>query len=144
MSRASVPPPPPGRPDHDPTERPVIPGTLWLAAALVAAEGLVLLVLGVAEVFALTGERVLMGVTTTVFFLGFGGALIACAWGLTRPWSWVRGPVVLAQLIQLGVAWSFRGGETGGVSVALTVPAVLVLVLVLLPSSTALLVDDDQ
>ncbi|MDP3967529.1 MAG: hypothetical protein Q8Q02_04560 [Nocardioides sp.] len=144
MSRSPASPPPSGPPEGDPTGRPAIPGTLWLAAALVAVEGLALVVLGVAELFAVTGDRALMGVTTSVFFLGFGGGLVACAWGMTRPWTWVRGPVVLAQLIQLGVAWSFRGGDTAGVSVALTVSALVVLVLVLLPSSTAVLLDDEE
>lgn len=144
MSRSSPPPPAPGPPGDDPAAPLEIPGTLRFAAALVAIEGLALVVLGIAELLAVTGTRVLMGVTTSVFFLGVGAGLVVCAWGMTRPWSWVRGPVVLAQLIQLGVAWSFRGGDTGTVSVVLTVSAVVVLVLVLLPSSTAVLLDDEE
>ena len=37
--------------------------------------------------------------------------------------SWARSPVVLAQLLQLGVAWSFRQEPTTWVAVALAVVA---------------------
>ena len=50
------------------------------------------------------------------------------AWLLHRLQSWARAPVVLAQLIQLGVAWSFRGGgDTAVVVGAAAVVAVVVL-----------------
>ncbi|MDP9823866.1 hypothetical protein [Nocardioides massiliensis] len=117
---------------------------LRVAAVLVALEGAALIVLAVLEALTVSGERLVMGLTTTVFFLGYGAALLVGAWGLLRPWDLVRSPVVLAQLIQLGVAWSFRGGDTGAVAAVLAVTAVAVLVLVLLPSSTAYLVPEDE
>ncbi len=43
---------------------------------------------------------------------------------------------MLAQLIELGVAWSFRGGSTTWVSILLAVPAVAVLAVVFSPSTT--------
>ena len=42
---------------------------------------------------------------------------------------------MLAQLIQLGVAWSFRGGETTWVAIALAVVALVVLAGLLHPAS---------
>ena len=66
-------------------------------------------------------------VTTSLFFAVYGVGLLFCAWQLTRGQSWARSPVVLAQLIQLGVAWSFRGGDTTWVAIALAVVAVVVL-----------------
>ena len=56
-----------------------------------------------------------------------------------------EGPGVLAQLIQLGVAWSFWGGETTGVALAVAAAAVVVLVCVFLPASLHALepADDD-
>lgn len=120
------------------------PSPLRVGAVLVGLEGLALLVLAVLELTALSGERLVMGLTTTVFFLGYGGALLVGAWGLLRPWDLVRSPIVVAQLIQLGVAWSFRGGDTGPVAAVLAAVAVAVLVLVLLPSSSRYLLPEDE
>lgn len=120
------------------------PSVLRVAAALVALEGLALVVLAVLESVSISGDRLVMGISTTLFFLGYGAALLVGAWGLLRPWDVVRSPVVLAQLIQLGVAWSFRGGDTGPVAGVLAAIAVVVLVLVLLPVSTTYLVPEDE
>lgn len=121
---------------------PYLPRPLLVAALLAALEALAFAVTAVLELVNVSGLRVTMGVTTTLFFLGYGAALALCAWGLTRSSGWARAPIVLAQLIQLGVAWSFRGGETTAVSLVLAVVAVGVLVGVLHPASTAALVDD--
>jgi hypothetical protein len=122
--------------------RPELPRPLLLAALLAALEAAALLVSAVLELVNISGLRVTMGVTTALFFLGYGAALGLCAWGLSRATTWSRAPVVLAQLIQLGVAWSFRGGETTAVSVALAVVAAVVLVGIFHPASTAVLIDD--
>jgi hypothetical protein len=45
----------------------------------------------------------------------------------------------LVQLIQLGIAWNFAGRSTAWLAVALAVPALLVLVAVLAPSTTSAL-----
>ena len=118
------------------------PRPLLLAAVVAGLEALALIVLGVLELANLSSVRLAMGVTTTIFFMGYGVALGACAWALTRLAGWSRAPVVLAQLIQLGVAWSFRGGETTPVAVVLAILAVVVLVGIFHPASTAALVDD--
>ena len=78
-----------------------------------------------------------MGVTTTLFFVVYGVGLGLVAWQLRRLRSWARAPVVLAQLIQICVAWSFRGGSTTLVAVALSVVAVLVLAGIFHPASIA-------
>jgi len=119
------------------------PGPLLAAAALVGAEGLALAGYGLAQLTALTASRATMGVTTTVFFVGYGVGLCACAWALRRRVSWARAPVVLAQLIQLGVAWSFRGGSTTPVAVLTAVLALLVLAGIFHPASLAALADDE-
>jgi hypothetical protein len=113
-----------------------------VAASVVAVEATLLVGYGVVELFALSGQRVAMGVTTTLFFVLYGGALGACAWSLTRQRSWSRAPVVLAQLIQLGVAWSFRGGASLPVAVGLAVLAAVVLAGVFHPASIAALEDE--
>ena len=53
--------------------------------------------------------------------------------------------MLLAQLIWLGLAWNFREGDTLPLAIGLAVPAVLVLVGMLVPSSIDALehADDD-
>lgn len=98
-----------------------------------------LLMLGTLEAASVSRGRVTLGVTTAVFFLGFGALLLLCAWSLRGLRSWARGPALFAQLVALGLAWSFRGGSTVLVSVALAVVALLVLAGTLHPASLAAL-----
>ena len=118
------------------------PAPLLVAAALVAVEAMVLILLGLAEVLALSGERVTMGVTTAAFFLVYGAGLVLCALSVSRLKSWARAPIVVAQLIQVLVAWSFRGGSTTSVAIGVGVVALLVLLAIFHPDSRAALDDD--
>ena len=115
------------------THRPPLP--LRIASVLAALEGLGLVLYAFAVLASLSGARATMGVTTAVFFLVYGVGLGLAAWALWRAQSWARAPIVLAQLIQLGVAWSFRGGAATSVALTLAVVAVLVLGGVLNPAS---------
>lgn len=119
------------------------PPPLVVAASLTAVEGLVLLGYAVLELASISSDRVAVALTTSVFFAGYGGLLLAGAWSLTHRRSWARSPVVLAQLIQLGVAWSFRGGDTTVVAVVIALVAVVVLIGLFVPSSLAALSDED-
>jgi len=125
-----------------PAAHPSRPAALTVAVALVGIEALALIVLAVLELTSLRTGRLTMGVTTAVFFLVYGVALLLCAFGLLRLVSWARSPVVLAQLIQLGLAWSWR--ESPAVAVPLALAAVAVLAAVLAPSSIAALEPDDR
>jgi hypothetical protein len=109
---------------------------------MTAVEGLLLLGYAVAELFALSAERLEMGISTTLFFLVYGGGLLVVAWALVRLRSWARAPAVLAQLIQLGVAWSFRGGDSTAVAITLAGAALLVLVGIFHPASLTALADE--
>lgn len=120
------------------------PLPLLVAAGVVLLEGVVSAAYGLAELLHLTGDRAVMGVTTALFFLAYGVAMGACAWGLTRVHVWARGPVLLAQLISLGLAWNFRTGGTWPVSVALAVPAVVVLVGMLHPRTIEALNESER
>ncbi len=111
------------------------PAPLVVAASLAAVEGLVIGVYGLLELFSVTPGRVTMGVTTAAFFVAYGALLVFCGWQLTRRAAWARGPVLLAQLIQLGLAWNFRDGDTLPVAIGLALVSVVVLAGLFHPAS---------
>ena len=135
-------PPLPGPDDHRDGR---VPAPLTVAVSVVALEALLLVLFGLAELRSLSATKATMGLTTSLFFAVYGVGLGWCAWQLRRLEHWPRAPIVLAQLIQLGVAWSFRSGATAFVSAALTVLAVVVLAGVFHPASLrALAQQEDQ
>jgi hypothetical protein len=111
------------------------PPPLVTAASLVLVEALLLLGLGTLELAALDQDRATMGLSTSVFFLGAGAGLAACAWALWRGRRWGRGPVLLAQLVALGLAWNFRAEPTTLVAVGLVALALVVIAGLLHPTS---------
>ena len=119
------------------------PSPLVVAASLVAVQGFLLIVYGVLEAAHVHADRAAMGVTTALFFAALGAALLACAWLVVRGRAWARSPIVVAQVMFLGLAWSFLGGATTWVSVVLAVVAVIVLVGLLHPSSVDALSEHD-
>jgi hypothetical protein len=130
-------------PPVDPRGRDLtVPPPLAVAAALVAVEAFLLLVLAVLELANLRSIRLTMGVTTTVFFLVAAAGLAWCAWSLWKARRWARGPVVMAQLIQLGLAWNFRDAPTTLIAVGLAVVALVVIAGLLHPATTRVLEDD--
>ena len=104
-------------------------------------EGLVLVGYAVLLLFSLSSDRLTMGITSSVFLLAYGAGLMWCAWVVTRGSSWARSPIVLAQLIQLGTAFSFWGEDTRVIAVALAVSAMIVLLGLLHPASIDALAD---
>ena len=135
-------------PAQPPLNGPRPPGTapapLIVAGSVVGLEAFALVVFGIVEIATTSSARVTMGVTTAFFFLAYGLGLGACGWLLTRLRSWTRAPVVLAQLIQLGVAWSFKGGAGSAASAGLLVLAVIVLAGVFHPASIDALAEADH
>jgi hypothetical protein len=119
---------------------PANPLSLTLAAALAALQGAVLVVLAVLEIGHVSAERLSMGVTTGIFFGVYGAALVGCGWALTRRQSWARGPVLLTQLIELGLAWNLR--DHPPVALPLAVVAAAVVAAMLHPDTRAVLEDD--
>lgn len=113
-----------------------------MAASLVAVEALVLLCLGALELTSLRSARMTMGVTTSAFFLVAAGSLACCAWGLRQGRRWARGPVVMSQLIQLGLAWNFRDVWSPVLPLGLAVAALVVITGLLHPATTRVLEDD--
>ncbi len=127
-------------PDPDPEggspySRHGAPAPLVAAAGLTFVEGLLTVLFGLTEALDLDSDRLVMGLTTTLFFLLYGAGLMLCAWGMNRVRPWARGPVLLAQLVWLGLAWNFRSGETLPVAIVLAAVAAVVLAGLLHPRS---------
>ena len=109
---------------------------LRLAAFVCVLEAAALVALGFVELDSLHSGRLEVGITTAVFFFLYALALLLGARGLARARSWTRAPLLLAQLIQLGLAWGFHGTRTDWITVLLAVPALFVAVVLLLPATT--------
>jgi len=101
------------------------PPPLTAAASLVGVQAVVLLVLAVLETANLADERRSMGLSVTVFFAAYGVVLVAAAWGLQRRATWARGPVLITQLIMLGLAWNIRSHVVIAIGLALCAGIVL-------------------
>jgi len=87
--------------------------------------------------------RAAMRATTAAFFVLLAGLLVACGWLVVHGHAWPRSPIVVAQVMFLGLAWSFRGGETTWVAIGLALVAVIVLVGLLHPASIDALTEPD-
>ncbi len=120
------------------------PPPLVVAAGLVIVEGVLLLGYGVLEAVNTDSARAAMGITTALFFLLLAAVLIACGWLVLRGRAGARSPIIVAQVMFLGLAWSFRGGGTTWVAIGLALVAVVVLVGLLHPASIDALTEADQ
>jgi hypothetical protein len=120
------------------------PAPLVVAASLAAVEGVLVVAYGVLLAADVHADRATMGVTTSVFFILLGALLAGCAWYVVHGRTWARSPIVVAQVMALGLAWNFLGGSTTWVSVVLAVVSVVVLVGLLHPASVEALGDQDD
>ncbi|MBS45889.1 MAG: hypothetical protein CMH83_22505 [Nocardioides sp.] len=118
------------------------PPPLTVAASLAGLEAVFLLGAAVLEAFSLTEGRMAMGLSTAAFFAGYGVLLVVSAWALSRGATWARGPVLLTQLIALGLAWNVR--DVALVAVVLVVVALVTVAGVLHPDSIEALERDPQ
>ena len=116
------------------------PLTIIVAAVSLGLEGLLGLGYAGVALGQVRMSRAAVGVGVAILMATFGLLLLLVARGVFLGRRWSRGPAVVAQLILLPIAWSFRGGSTTWISVALAVLAVAVLVGVLHPRSTAVFV----
>jgi hypothetical protein len=94
------------------------PPPLTVAASLAAVQGLVLLILAVLELASVSSDRPGVAVSTAVFFAAYGAVLTGAAWALWRRHGWARGPVLITQLIVLGLAWNLREQVLAAVGLA--------------------------
>jgi hypothetical protein len=122
---------------------PSLPPPLVVALSLAGLEGLLVLAYGVLEAANVHADRAAMGVTTAVFFVLLGGAVVACAWLVAHGRAAARSPVIVVQVIVLGLAWDLRGGASTWVAVGLALVAAVVLVGLLHPDSIAAFTDGE-
>ncbi|GAA1525457.1 hypothetical protein [Nocardioides humi] len=115
------------------------PPPLTVAASLAAVQGLVLLILAVLELASVSSSRLGFGLSTAVFFAAYGALLIGAALALWRRHGWARGPVLITQLIVLGLAWNLR--EHVLAAVGLAAVALVVVAAVVQPDTIAALED---
>ncbi|MGW5266468.1 hypothetical protein ACWEQG_36295 [Microbispora sp. NPDC004025] len=122
------------------------PGTLTVATAVLAAEGLLALVLGgYVGVETVVGEPT--DVITSIAVAGFGvlggAALLWVARGLWLVLRWSRGPAVVTQIFALPVAISLIQSAQYAFGVPLIAAAAVALVTLLAPASTRALMGED-
>lgn len=79
-----------------------------MAGLVVAIQASALLVLTIAELWAIDSRRVGLGVSTAVFFGAFGLLLLAAAAQILRGRSWARGFLVFSQLLAVVLSFNFR------------------------------------
>ena len=118
-------------PDADPARA---PRPVRLAAAVVAAEGVALVVLGVVEAVSTVVSRaasISLALATAGFAVAAGLLLLWLARALTELRRAARTPVVVVQLIALPIGWDLIG-TSGRPAVGIPVIVLAVAVLVLL------------
>jgi len=123
------------------SDRPV-PAVLKVAGLLAAGQGAALIGYAVLEGAAVQQGRLAVGLTTAAFFAAYGVGLAWCGVAVIRGHAGARSPIILASIIWLGVAWSFRGGDTTWVALSLAVLSLVVLTCLLHPASTRFLTEE--
>lgn len=127
-------------PAADPS-RSQVPPPLTVAVSMVAVQGLGVLLFAVLQLAASSSTRASVGVANAVFFGAYGVLLLAAAWALWRRTSWARGPVLLTQLIILGLAWGVR--DIVYLAVLMAVSALVTIAGLVHPDSMRALGDPD-
>ncbi len=117
---------------------------LTLAAGLLGVIGAVSAGYGVLELMATNASRAVVGSGAAIILLAYAVLLVAVARGVLLGRRWSRAPAIATQLIQLPVAWSFRGGETTWFAVLLAAVSLTVVICLLLPTSTRIFVGEQE
>lgn len=120
------------------------PAPLLVAASLTAVQGMLTLLFAVVEIASTDRERLVMGGSTALFFAIYAVTLLVCARGLQKCHSWARGPVLLSQLIWLGIAWNFRDSDFTVLAVFAALAAAVVIAGLVHPASTDALAPEES
>ncbi|MDN5745484.1 MAG: hypothetical protein L0H31_10235 [Nocardioidaceae bacterium] len=120
-----------------PDEPVVTPPPLTVVSSVVAVQGVILLALAAVEMVDAEEGRRALAWSTAGFFAVYGAVLLAAAVGLMRRGHWVRGSVLITQLIALGLAWNIR--EHVAAAIMLALAAIIAIAGMLHPDSVAAL-----
>lgn len=121
------------------TPSPALPPTLRTAAALLAVEALGILVIGgwlLVGTLTEGGDGLAIGLSSALFMIVAGVGVGLLSIGVLRARAWSRGPVTLVQFLQLPIGWQFLAEPTTPAGMTAVAMAIVVLVLMFLPSST--------
>lgn len=130
----------------DPTAAPApgpVPVALRLGVGVIGLQTLVVVGYALTELVYGAVERSGTAVAVALFLGAYGVGIGWAAWLLLRCRSSARSPLVLAQLLHLGLAWNMRDEPTTLAGVALAVSAVLALAGLFWRSSHRWLLDGD-
>lgn len=110
-----------------------VPGQVRLAGGIVCAEGALGLAFAVALLVRAAGgvERVGDVLAEAAYFAVLAAAVLAVGIGLLLGKRWARTPVIVVQLLLLGVAW-YAAGPSGRPEVGIPVGLVCLVVIGLL------------
>ncbi|MBM7790662.1 hypothetical protein [Tenggerimyces flavus] len=114
--------------------------SLLAAAGVALLEGLGAAAAGVWMVAQIIADRpvgLAIALSTAGFVLVAGALLVALSVGLFRQRRWSRGPAVFVQLLMLPIGYQLVEAPTTPIGYAMLLLALVGLVCLLLPSSTA-------
>lgn len=123
----------PGRDHSGGTGTPVV---IKVAAVLLVVVALAALVMGIAVAISTVPSHPIVGIGTGLFLVAYGVGLGFVARGLWRSRPWSRGPAVASQVIHLPVAWSFLGGHTQLIGIAIAALALAIIGCLVSPPAT--------
>lgn len=103
--------------------------SLRLSVVLIAVETLVVWVFVVVLGFAVSHDNSGFVVREIGFFVPYGVALPLLGWALLRRRRWVRAPLIVIQLLWIGVGWVLSGREPllGGGIIAVALGCIALL-----------------
>ena len=110
------------------------PGAVRAAGAIVGVQGLAGVGFAIAVLVRAFGGGSTPGSNLfgeAAYFTVLGAGVVACGIGLILGKRWARGPVVVIEILLIGVAW-YALGPSGRPELGIPVGALSVLVLVLL------------
>lgn len=114
---------------------------IGIAVVIVAVEAFVLLAIAIVGLFELSIDRVSIGIGVSLFFAAYACLLFFAAVKLFHGRRWARSPLILTQLILLGLAWSLRDENPPQLAGTMAVVALVGLGCLLAPSVTRVLFD---
>lgn len=132
---------PVGGPASDDAEPavPPLPRSVLVAAGAVALQALVFVGYAVSELGYAAFERSGTAVAVAAFLGAYGIALGFAIAGLLRRRLAARAPLVLGQLLHLGLAWNMRDAPLTYVAIALTAVSFVALAGLFAPATTRML-----